>query len=237
MIATLINSLAVIFGALIGVLFRKLIKKEIFDSVLKVVGVVVLIFGLVGVLKGVFYIDAGQLKTQYELLLLITLALGTFIGELLQIENRLQKFGENLERKLNKGAFSEGFITASLIFCIGAMAITGSINAGALGDPKIIYLKSMIDFFTAIVLAAALGYGVMFSSITILIYQGSITILGIVLGEFMSLEFVTVFSMVGYAIVACIGLNFLRTEKLKLANMIPSLLLVIIYFIFLSILK
>lgn len=236
MIATLVNSLAVIIGASIGLLFRKVIKKEYFDSVLKSVGILVLIFGIIGVLKSMLYIGQdGLINSQYELMLLITIALGTFLGEMLKIDKHITTFGNYLEKKINRGAFSEGFISSSLIFCIGAMAIFGSIEA-ATGNPEVIYLKSLIDGITAIVLASTLGYGVIFSSISILIYQGSITLLGITLGDFMSLEFKTVFSMVGYVLVACIGLNFLRNEKIKIANMLPSLILVIIYYIFLNLL-
>ncbi len=230
MVATLINALAIAAGGIIGLLFRKLIKKEIFEAVLKAVGIVVLIIGLAGVLKGMLVIEDNTLSTQYELLLLISLALGTFLGEILKIDHHLNRFGEYLEKKINKGKFSEGFIAASLIFCVGAMAIVGSISA-ALGDPSVIYLKAMIDGITAIVLASTLGYGVIFSAFPVLIYQGVITGLGLAFGDFMPADFVSAFSMVGYAIVACIGLNFFRTEKIRLANMIPSLLIVILYFL------
>ncbi|MGD9605630.1 MAG: DUF554 domain-containing protein [Bacilli bacterium] len=234
MVATLVNGLAVVIGGIIGLLFRKIIKPHIFDAVLKVVGIVVLIIGLGGVLKEMLVIDNNTISTQNELLLLISLALGTFIGELLKIDNHLNHFGEFLEKKINRGKFSEGFISASLIFCIGAMAIVGSIHA-ALNDPSIIYLKAIIDGITAIVLASTLGFGVIFSAIPVLIYQGLITGLGLIFGDFMPTDFISAFSMVGYAVVACIGLNFFRTEKIKLANMLPSLIVVIVYYLFMQI--
>ncbi|HPX83897.1 MAG TPA: DUF554 domain-containing protein [Bacilli bacterium] len=230
MVATLVNGLAIILGGLVGFLFRKLIKPQIFTAVLKVVGVVVLIIGLAGVLKEMLVINNHQISTQNELLLLISLALGTFIGEILKIDDHLNRFGAYLEKKLNRGQFSEGFISASLIFCIGAMAIVGSINA-ALNDPSIIYLKAIIDGITAIVLASTLGFGVMLAAIPVIIYQGLITGLGLIFGNFLPGDFISVFSMVGYAIVACIGLNFFRCEKIKLANMLPSLIVVIAYYL------
>ncbi len=231
MVATLVNGLAVIIGGFIGLLFRKSIKKAIFDAVLKVVGIVVLIIGLGGVLKELLIIDGTGFQTQNELLLLVSLSLGTFIGELFHIDDHLNHFGLFLEKKMNKGKFSEGFISSSIIFCIGAMALVGSIKA-ALGDSSIIYLKAMIDGITAIVLASTLGFGVLFSAISLVLYQGLITILGIIFGDFLPLGLVSAFSMVGFAIVACIGLNFFRTEKLKLANMLPSLVIAILFFLF-----
>lgn len=231
MVATLVNGLAVIIGGFIGLLFRKSIKKAIFDAVLKVVGIVVLIIGLGGVLKELLIIDGTGFQTQNELLLLVSLSLGTFIGELFHIDDHLNHFGLFLEKKMNKGKFSEGFISSSIIFCIGAMALVGSIKA-ALGDSSIIYLKAMIDGITAIVLASTLGFGVLFSAISLVLYQGLITILGMIFGDFLPLGLVSAFSMVGFAIVACIGLNFFRTEKLKLANMLPSLVIAILFFLF-----
>ncbi|MGD9887130.1 MAG: DUF554 domain-containing protein [Bacilli bacterium] len=234
MVATLINGLAIVVGGLIGWLFHKLIKPSIFDAVLKVVGIVVLVIGLAGVLKEMLVVENNSISTQNELLLLISLAVGTFLGELMKIDFHLNQFGNYLEKKINRGQFSEGFISASLIFCIGAMAIVGSINA-ALNDPSIIYLKALIDGITAIVLASTLGFGVMFSALPVLLYQGLITGLGLIFGDFLPLSFISVFSMVGYAIVTCIGLNFFRTEKIKLANMLPSLVIVIGYYLLMQI--
>jgi uncharacterized membrane protein YqgA involved in biofilm formation len=231
MVATLVNGLAVIVGGFIGLLFRKSIKKAIFDAVLKVVGIVVFIIGLGGVFQELLVIDGTSFQTQNELLLLVSLSLGTFLGELFHIDDHLNNFGLFLEKKMNKGKFSEGFISSSIIFCIGAMALVGSIKA-ALGDSSIIYLKAMIDGITAIVLASTLGFGVLFSAISLVLYQGFITMLGMIFGDFLPLGLVSAFSMVGFAIVACIGLNFFRTEKLKLANMLPSLVIAILFFLF-----
>ena len=230
MLGTIVNVAAILVGGLLGILFRKFIKKELLEAVLKVVGMVVLLFGLIGVLQSMVHIESGILKTEGELLLLVCLAVGTLLGELLKIDEHLIHFGEKLENKLNKGAFSEGFITASLIFCVGAMAIIGSISAAA-GNYQVLYLKAAIDGITAMILASTLGIGVLFSGITVFIYQGSITLLSSALDSFMSDAFINSFNAVGYVIVGCIGLNFLREHKLKIANMIPSLFLVIVYYL------
>lgn len=230
MLGTIVNVIAIVVGGMLGILFRKFIKKELLEAVLKVVGMVVLVFGLIGVLQSMIHIEGGLLKSEGELLLLVCLAVGTALGELLKIDDHLLHFGNNLEKRLNKGAFSEGFITASLIFCVGAMAIIGSISA-ATGNYQVLYLKAAIDGITAMILSSTLGIGVLFSGIIVFLYQGSITLLSTSLGSFMSDAFINSFNAVGYTIVGCIGLNFLREQKLKIANMIPSLFLVILYYL------
>ena len=233
MLPTIVNAVAVVLGGIIGFFFKSKIKQSISQSILKVVGVVVLIFGIVGAVSAMTTIDEGKISIRYELLLLITLTLGTLIGELLKIDTHLTRFGDYIESKLNKSKVSEAFITSSLIFCVGAMAIVGSVNA-ALGDYQILYLKSMIDGITALILASTLGLGVVLSAVSILIYQGSITLLASIFGSFMHQDFINSFSMVGYVMVAVIGLNFIREEKIKVANMLPALLLIILYYIFTS---
>lgn len=230
MISILINALAIVLGTVIGLLFRKIIKQTIWDSVLKALGIVVIIMGLTGILKSMLYIDNNLIKSKYDLLLIVVITVGTFIGVLLKIDDRIVNFGHYLERKMNKGNFFNGSITAALIFCVGAMSIVGSVNA-ALGDNSVIYLKSALDGITAIVLASTLGFGVVFSIIPLIIYQGIIFGAATIFGDFMAQDFIDAFSLVGYIIVFIIGLNFLREEKIKAANILPSLVLVILYFL------
>lgn len=232
MIASLVNAIAILGGAFLGLLLKKIIKKEICDSVLKAIGIVVLLFGIAGVLRTMLQVDptTGAIATQYELILIVTLSVGMMIGELIKIDTHIENLGDRIEKKLGKGSFSLGFVSATLVFCVGAMAIIGSVNA-ALGDSTTLYLKSAIDMVTALVLASSLGFGVLFAAIPVLLYQGGLTLAAMFLGDFMSAEFIAVFSMVGYAMVACIGLNFLIKERIKVANMLPALLLVILYFV------
>ncbi|MFA6627317.1 MAG: DUF554 domain-containing protein [Bacilli bacterium] len=232
MLGNLVNVSAIIVGGFAGILCRKIFRKEILESVLKVVGIVVLIFGLIGVIKSMITIEAGTITSHGELLLLVAMVVGAFLGEWMRLDDHLLNVGKRIEKKINRGAFSKGFITASIIFCIGAMAIIGSVNAAS-GDHSILYLKAAIDGITAMILASTLGIGVVFSSIVVFLYQGSIVLLSWALGDFISLEFMNSFNAVGYTIIACIGLNFLQGEKLKIANLIPSLLIVIIYYLFL----
>lgn len=223
-----VNGLTVVAGSIIGLIFRKFIKKETCDSVLKAMGIVVLLIGLIGVIENMVTVTDGKITTSGTLLLIIAIAVGTFIGEFLKIDDRMNNFGLMLEKKLNKGKIAEGFITATLIFCVGSMAIIGSMES-AQGNPNTIYLKSALDGITSIALASTLGFGVALSSVAVVAYQGLLTLLFVLLDNFIPGDFIISFSMVGYAMVACLGLNFLMKDKIKVANMLPSLVVVIIY--------
>lgn len=223
-----VNGLTVVAGSIIGLIFRKFIKKETCDSVLKAMGIVVLLIGLIGVIENMVTVTDGKITTSGTLLLIIAIAVGTFIGEFLKIDDRMNNFGLMLEKKLNKGKIAEGFITATLIFCVGSMAIIGSMES-AQGNPNTIYLKSALDGITSIALASTLGFGVALSSVTVVVYQGLLTLLFVLLDNFIPGDFIISFSMVGYAMVACLGLNFLMKDKIKVANMLPALVVVIIY--------
>ena len=169
MFAVIVNSLAIIVGTFIGLVFKKLINKEITQSILKVLGVVVIITGLIGVFKSMIIIDEGIIQSQLDLFLLIVVVVGIFIGEILKIDDRLHNFGKFIDNKIKFGKVSEGFINASIIFVVGA-SIVGSINAG-LGDNSILYLKSALDGVTAIILATTLGIGVGFAFLPVLLFQ------------------------------------------------------------------
>lgn len=228
MFAFMVNAATVILGSIIGLIFKKFIKKETCDQVLKAMGIVVLLIGIIGVIENMITIQDGKISSNGTLLLIMAIAIGTFIGEALKIDQHMNNFGEKLEKKLNKGKIAEGFITATLIYCIGSMSIVGSMES-ALGNPNTIYLKAALDGITSIALASTLGIGVMLSSVSIIFYQGLLTLLFYFLGNFMPVSFITSFSMVGYTLVAGIGLNFILKDKIKIANMLPSLLIVIIY--------
>lgn len=228
MFAFMVNAATVILGSIIGLIFKKFIKKETCDQVLKAMGIVVLLIGIIGVIENMITIQDGKISSSGTLLLIMAIAIGTFIGEALKIDQHMNNFGEKLEKKLNKGKIAEGFITATLIYCIGSMSIVGSMES-ALGNPETIYLKAALDGITSIALASTLGIGVMLSSVSVILYQGLLTLLFYFLGNFMPASFITSFSMVGYTMVAGIGLNFILKDKIKIANMLPSLLIVIIY--------
>lgn len=244
MLGLIANSVGVFIGGFLGFLFGKKINKEIGGGVLKAIGVAVAVIGLAGLFKSLLSVDfvdgAYKISTAYELEVLIFLSVGTLIGEAVKIDTKLDTFGKYMDRKLNKGNFSRGFINASLVFSIGAMAILGSISAAVEKNNTILYTKTAIDTITAFIMASTLGFGVIFASIPLFIYQLMFYLLGFVLKDaFTTQEFLDVFCIVGYAIVTCISINFIISKnddqvdqrRIKIANMLPALLLVIIFYL------
>ena len=229
---TLINSALIVAGGIIGLLFKKAVSKEMEYSVQKATGVAVLVIGLCGILSTMLKSNGnGSIVSSGELLLVVSLAIGTFIGELLKLEQRLNKGCQSIESKFKVSGFSAGFISGTMIYCIGAMAIVGAINDRLLGDYSTLVTKGIIDGITSIVLAATLGYGVIFSAIPVLLYQGASTLLAGALENVLVGELLNNICMVGYAIVMCIGINFLYNgdKKIRTVNMLPAILVPVIY--------
>ncbi len=226
---TVVNCLAIIAGGIIGLVFKKFIRKTWVDGINKALGIAVLIVGINGVISNMLSFDGGAFSTSGELLLIVSLVVGTLAGEILNLNGRFERFTQKIEKKFNFGNFSAGFISATVLFCVGAMAIIGSLSDGLRGDSSILFIKSALDFTAAIVLASTLGWGVIFSFVPILIYQGGITLASSLLGSFLVGEVLKQVCYVGYAIIMCIGLNFLIKDKIKTLNMLPSVLVPVIY--------
>lgn len=229
---TLINALLILVGGVIGLVFKKAVSKEMEFSVHKATGVAVLVIGVCGVLSVMLKTGAdGKVSSSGELLLVVSLTLGTFVGELLKLEERLNRGCKWIENKFKMSGFATGFITSTMIYCVGAMAIVGSINDGLLGESSTLVTKGILDGVTSVVLAASLGYGVLFSAIPVLLYQGGMTLLAGLLDNVLKGALLDNICMVGYALVMCIGINFLYNgdKKIKTVNMLPSLLVPVGY--------
>lgn len=230
MLALLVNSCTILIGGTIGLIFRRVLKKDLFKDALKAIGLAIIVFGSLGLIREMLVISSGNIYTRHELLLLVALTIGAFLGTALKLDARLKSFGEFLDDKFKGKSFSEAFITATMVFGTGAMAIIGGIRAG-LGDPNILYLKAVIDGITAIILASTLGYGVLFSAIPIFLYQGLFVLLIFAFGPFLSEDFISAFSAIGYVLLIAIGINFIFENKIKVINLIPSLGICILWFI------
>ena len=231
MTGTIVNVIAILAGSLIGVLLKRGIPEHINAAIIKAEGVAILVIGLNGVLTAMLFFGAdGKLHADGALLLLISLAAGCLIGEVVKIEDRLNGLSGVMERKLKADNLSKGFVTATLIFVIGAMSIVGALNDGLSGDHTILFTKSMLDFITAIVLTASLGIGVIFAAIPVFIVQGAIAVLARIISPYISEELIRLFSMVGYALVMALGLNFLADTKIRVANLLPALAVPIAYY-------
>lgn len=226
MTGTIVNAIAVMIGGIIGVTAKRFIKKEIQEILLHVVGVCVIIIGINGLISTMFVVDPidGRLSSSGGVLLMASLVVGVVIGEYLKLDARLSAFGKKVEQKLKlKSNFSHAFIEASILYCVGAMAIVGAINEGVYGDSSFLLLKSSFDFVTSIILACSLGIGVSFSAISIFAWQGALTLSAKFIAQYVPDYFINNVSMIGYAIVLCIGINFLIKTKIKIANTIPAI--------------
>jgi len=229
MFSFVVNTIAVIVGSFIGVLFKSKIKKEICDQVMKAIGLVLLVIAVSNCFTYMATIKDNSIELNGTLIMIICVVVGTFIGEFLKIDDGFNKFGLFVEKKINKGKIVEGFITASLVYCVGSMAIIGTFDAVS-GNPDTIYLKSTLDGITSIALAASLGFGVALSSVTVFVYQGLLTLLFLLIKDSLPSDLITLINMVGYVLIAGLALNFLLEKKIKVANMLPSLIIVIIYY-------
>lgn len=229
MTGTLVNCAAIAAGGAIGLLCKKGIKESYTESINKSLGLAVLVVGLNGVISNMIKSDGGILSSSGELLLVVFIVLGTLTGELLKLDDRFSKFCKGIEGKFKKGGFASGFINGTILFCVGAMAIVGSIQDGLTGDSTTLFVKSALDFTAAIVFGATLGYGVIFSFIPLLIYQGGITLLASQLNGILQGEVMKQVCFVGYTIIMAIGLNFLLEKKFKTLNMLPAILFPVAY--------
>jgi uncharacterized membrane protein YqgA involved in biofilm formation len=232
-IGTIVNTAAVILGSLIGLLLKKGIPERVTGSVMKALGVATMFIGIGCTLSEMLVIgEDGKLGTEGIMMMIISLALGALVGELLRIEEGLDKLGEKLKNtKLfrNSKTFSEGFITATLVVCVGAMAIVGSLRDGMLGDPTMLYSKSALDFISTMMFASALGIGVLLSAVPMALYQGGITLLAGLIGGFFTDSIISNLSLVGSVLIFGVGVNLVFGKKLKVGNMLPALLVPILY--------
>ncbi len=219
MLGTLVNAAAILLGSFIGLLFKKGFSKKIADAVMTGLALCVLYIGISGALEGKYVLSA-----------ILSIVTGGIIGTLLDLDGRLKKFGEGIEARMKGGAetgFANGFVTASLLYCVGAMAILGALSSGLKGDHSILFTKSLLDFISAIVLAATLGVGVAFSAAPVLLYQGFITALAQLLAPVLSEAVVADMTCVGSLLLIALGLNMLGVTKIKVMNYVLGIFLAI----------
>jgi len=229
MTGTIVNAVAVIIGGLIGMLLKKGISERLADGINKALGVAVLVIGINGVVTSMITVEGGALKSSGELLLVVSLVLGTLFGTALKLHDRLEGVSGKIEAKLHLTGFAQGFVNATTIFCVGAMAIIGALNDGLTGDSSVLFVKSALDFVTSIILGASLGIGVACSAVAVFVYQGAIALLAGLLQNVLAGELLNQICMTGYAIIMCIGFNFFGGGKFKTLNMLPALIVPILY--------
>ncbi len=220
MLGTIVNTLAIIAGSLIGLIFRGGIPEKYSQTLMHAIGLAVILIGL-----------KGALQTDALLTVIISLAIGSVIGEYLKIEDRLEWLGKLIGQRMSKkeGRIAEGFVTTTLLFCVGAMAIVGSMESGLSGNHQTLYAKSVLDGIASIIFASSLGIGVLFSAVSVFLYQGLITLTAIYIKPFLTPDVVSQMSAAGGLLIMAIGIGLLEIKKLRIGNMLPAIFIPLIY--------
>ena len=228
---TIINSISIVAGGVIGTFTGKLFRQEQQDALTKVCGISVLFIAIAGAMQGMLNIEDGSLTSGKSMLVVLSLAVGTVIGELIGIENGFERFGEWLKRKTGNSGdpeFVNAFVTASLTVCIGAMAVVGAIQDGILGDYATLAVKSVLDFIIVAVMTSSMGKGCAFSAIPVFIFEGAITLLARIISPIMTDLAISYLSLIGSILIFCVGVNLVWGKKIRVANMLPALVLAVI---------
>ena len=231
-LGTIINVAAIIIGGLGGLLFGKLLKERFQDTLIKALGVCTMFIGISGTLEKMLTISDGTLSSSGTMMVIVSVAVGAVLGELVDLDGKLEKFGCWLKIKTGNArdnSFVHGFVTTSLTVCIGAMAIVGAINDGIFGDYSILVAKSALDLVLVMIMTASMGKGCIFSAIPVGLLQGSVTILAKLVEPLMTEGALYNLSMVGSMLIFCVGVNLIWERKIKVANMLPALVIAVVW--------
>ncbi|MBE3036054.1 MAG: DUF554 domain-containing protein [Candidatus Atribacteria bacterium] len=214
---TIVNVIAIFLGCSVGFILKSRFPEKIGKIVMQALGLASLLIGA-----------QMALKTNNILLVIFSLVIGGVIGEIIDIEEGLERFGERVKLKFKSNdtseRFVEGFVTASLLYCVGSMAIMGALKEGLSGNPDILYAKSLLDGVTSLAFTAAMGIGVLFSVIPVFLYQGGITLLSRLIKDFLSPEIINEMTAVGGILILGIGFGLLEIRKIKVGNLLPAIL-------------
>ena len=224
MLGTIVNGLAIIAGSLLGLLFSKGIPDNYKEIILSAVGLSVVLIGI-----------KSALVSDSLMVIIFSLVIGSLIGEAMRIEKRLGDLGDFLESRVaakssDSSSFSRGFVTASLVFCVGSMAIVGSLESGLTGNHQTLFAKSVLDGVTSVIFASTMGLGVMFSSVAVFLYQGMITLTAVFMKNFLVAETIEQMTSVGGMLIVAIGFNMLKITAIRVGNLIPAIFLPLGYF-------
>lgn len=226
-LGTILNASLMLVGGIVGLVLKNAVKPSMGNALTNVCGVTVLFVAIGGVLEKMLVYQEGVFSTQGSMMMIVSMAIGTAIGEFLKIDDMIERFGAWLKEKSGNSSdnqFISAFVDASCTVCIGAMAIVGSIMDGIYGDYSILLAKGILDCIIICIMSAARGKGAVFSTIPVIILQGSVTIIAMFAGPFMSDTALNQLSYVGSVMIFCVGLNLIRKDKIKVVNMLPGLI-------------
>ena len=228
---TLINAACVLLGGALGFLFGKALKQRYQDIMVAGCGLSTIFIGASGALKYMLVIADGALATSGEMMLVISMCLGALIGEVLNIEHHIERFGEWLRLRSHSERdprFIEGFTSASFTLCIGAMAIIGPMNDALYHDYTLLVTKGILDAIIVMALTSSLGKGAVFSVIPLVLWQGLMTLLATLIGPLMTEAELSNLSLVGSVLIFCVGINLVFGKKVKVANFLPALVIAVV---------
>lgn len=231
-LGTIVNTAAVVIGGGAGLLVKKALTESMQDSMMKALGIATMFIGLGGAMAGMMTVEGSTLVTGKTMLMILSLVLGTLAGELLDIEKHMEELGDWIRVKVHmegQSRFTEGFVTNALVICVGAMAIVGSLQDGLSHDPSMLYAKAFLDAIISMIFASTLGIGVLFAAIPLGVYQGSITICAAIIAPFLSEALIGNLSYVGSILIFVVGLNLAFGKQFKVGNMLPAILVPVIY--------
>ena len=234
-LGTIINTAAIILGGIAGGLFGKRLTERYQDTLMKACGLCVIFLGIAGALEKMFTVQNGSIVSGGTMMMIASFAIGSLVGEWINIEHHMNRFGEWLKVKSGNSKdkiFVDAFVTASLTVCVGAMAIVGSIQDGILGDYNTLPMKAILDFVIICVMTASMGKGCAFSAIPVALFQGSITLLARGIEPIMTEPALNNLSLVGSMLIFCVGVNLVWEKKFKVANMLPAIVVAVIWAFF-----
>ena len=231
-LGTIANVVAIVLGCLLGILFKKGLKDRFRENMMQACGLSVMFIGMAGALEMIFTVNGNGLQAGSTMLVVMSLVLGGLLGELINIEKRLDSIGEKLKslvRAKGDNRFVEGFVTASLVVCVGAMAICGPLEEGLTGNSQTLFVKAILDMVIVAVFASVYGIGAGFSALSVGVFQGLITLFAVWIAPFMSDGLITNLSGVGSVLIFAVGLNLLFPKKIRVGNLLPALLIPVAY--------
>ena len=229
---TVINTISIVIGGILGNIFGKYLKKDNQTTIINSCAVAIMFIGIAGAMEGLLTVSSASLISSRSMFIVICLALGAIIGEIIDIEGKFESFASFIKVKSGHAKdkkFIDGFSTASFTVCIGAMAIIGSIKDGLVGDYSILATKSVLDLIIIMILTCSLGNGCIFSAIPVFICEGSMTLLAKLLSSVMTDLAIANISLIGSILIFCVGINLLFDKKISVANLLPSILIAILF--------
>lgn len=239
-LGTIVNAGAIVIGGLGGIVFRRFLKARYQETIIKAMGFAIIVMALGSILSQMFTVKisgtpeqlSGNLDTQGTMMMIISLAVGALLGELLNLERWFERFGGWLRDKTGNqkdGQFIDAFVTASLTVCIGAMAIIGAIQDGISGNHDTLYAKAILDLIIIMMMTSSLGKGCVFSAIPVALFQGVITILAREAAAVMTEEVLSNITLVGNVLILCVGVNLIWPKTIRVANVLPAIVIAVIF--------